>query len=146
MRLRFQTKRTLAPKRALALPSVALSALALGACGSVVSTSGFKGEQHEAVQAISNLQSDATAADEKKICTNDFAATVVTKLGGTSACEAVIKNQLAEVDSLEVKLQSVKITGTSASASVKSIYSGKTRLHSVSLVKEGGKWKVSGLQ
>jgi Domain of unknown function (DUF4878) len=133
-------------KRAIALPSVALLALAFGACGSTVSTSGFKGEQHEAVQAISNLQSDATAADQKKICADDLAAATVTKLGGSSGCETTIKNQLAEVDSLEVNIQSVKITGATASASVKSIYSGKTRLHSVSLVKEGGKWKVSGLQ
>jgi hypothetical protein len=133
-------------KRALALPSVALVALALGACGSTVSTSGFQGEQHEALQAISNLQSDATSAEEKKICADDLAGPVVTRLGGASACEATIKNQLAEVDSLEVNIQSVKITGASASASVKSIYSGKTRLHSISLVKEGGKWKVSGLQ
>ncbi len=138
-------------KRTLALPSFALLALALGACGSTVSTSGFKGEQHEAVQAISNLQSDATAADQKKICADDLAAAIVNKLnklGGAGGCEAAIKNQLAEVDSLEVNIQSVKITaaGASASASVKSIYSGKTHLHSVSLVKEGGKWKVSGLQ
>jgi copper chaperone CopZ len=149
MRLRSHTKPTLAAKRALALPSFALLALALGACGSTVSTSGFKGEQHEAVQAISNLQSDATAADQKKICADDLAAAIVTKLnklGGAGGCEAAIKNQLAEVDSLEVNIQSVKITGASASASVTSIYSGKKRLHSVSLVKEGGKWKVSGLQ
>jgi hypothetical protein len=146
MRLRSQTKRTLAPKRALALPSIALCAVALGACGSTVSTSGFKGEQHEAVQAISNLQTDATAGEQKKICANDLAAATVTKLGGTGGCEAAIKNQLVEVDSLEVNIQSVKITGASASASVTSIYSGKKRPHSVSLVKEGGKWKVSGLQ
>ena len=148
MRLRSHTKRTLASKRALALPSFALLALALGACGSTVSTSGFQGEQHEALQAISNLQSDATAADQKKVCADDLAAAIVTKLGGARACEAAIKNQLAEVDSLEVKIQSVKITapGASASASLKSIYSGKKHLHSVSLVREGGKWKVSGLQ
>jgi hypothetical protein len=134
--------------RALAFPVLALSALALSACGSAVSTSGFKGEQHEAAQAISNLQSDATAADQKKICANDLAASIVTKLGGASGCETAIKNQLAEVDSLEVNIQSIKIAagGTGASASVKSIYSGKKGLHSVSLVREGGKWKVSGLQ
>src|SRR6266851_6732403 len=73
MRLRSHTKRTLAAKRTLALPSFALLALALGACGSTVSTSGFKGEPHEAVQAVSNLQSDATAADEKKVCADDLA-------------------------------------------------------------------------
>jgi hypothetical protein len=133
-------------KRTLSLSLLATSALALGACGSTVSTSGFKGEQHEAAQAISNLQSDATAGDEKKICTNDLAAAIVTKLGGTSACETAIKNQLAEVDSLEANIKSIAITGTAATASVKSIYSGKTRVHSVSLVREGGKWKVSGLQ
>jgi hypothetical protein len=135
-------------KRTIAVPCVALLALALSACGSTVSTSGFKGEQHQAAQAISNLQSDATAADQKKICAEDLAGAIVTRLGGAKGCEAAIKNQLAEIDSLEVNIQSLTIgsAGASASAAIKSIYSGKTRLHSVSLVREGGKWKVSGLQ
>ena len=72
---------------------------------------------------------------------------MVTRLGGTAGCEAAIKSQLTEVDSLEASVQSVKVAsdGKSATATVKSIHEGKSGPSTVSLVKEGGKWKISGL-
>jgi len=124
-----------------------LSALAVSACGSTVSTAGFKGAQHQVAQTVANLQSHATAAEEKKICGEDLAAAVVRRLGGTGGCEAAIKRQLAEVDSLEVSVGSVHIAagGTSATAGVASIYEGKSRASTITLVKEGGKWRISKL-
>jgi len=134
--------------RLSALLCVALSASALAACGSTVSTSAFKGAQHEVAQTISNLQADATAGEVKKICANDLAGAVVSRLGATHGCEAAIKSQLAEIDSLEATVESIQIAGggTTASAHVKSTYAGKSRTSTVSLVKEDGKWKISGLQ
>jgi hypothetical protein len=128
----------------LCLPSLAL---ALSACASTVSTASFKGQQHEVAQTISNLQADATAGEQKKICANDLSVAVVNKLGGTKGCEEAIKKQLAEIDSLEVSVQSVKLAagGASATAAVRSVYEGKKRPSSVSLVKEAGKWKISAL-
>ncbi len=110
-------------------------------------TAPFKGEKHEVAQTIANLQSDATAAEQKKICANDLAAAAVTRLGGTKRCEAAIKSQLAEVDNLEATVKSVDVTavGKAASAQVKSIHEGKTATSTVSLVKERGKWKISGV-
>lgn len=124
-----------------------LSALALSACGSTVSTAGFKGQQHQVAQTVANLESHVSDAEEKKICGEDLAAAVVRRLGGASACEAAIKRQLAEVDSPEVSVGSVHIAadGTSATADVASIYEGKSRASTVTLVKEGGKWKISKL-
>ncbi len=132
--------------RPLALLCLLPSAVVLAACSGTVSVAAFKGEQHEAAQTIANLQSDATAAEEKKICANDLAGAVVTRLGGAKGCEAAIKNQLAEVDSLEVSVQSVHVGVTTATAQVKSIHEGRKVASTVSLVKEGGKWKISGLQ
>jgi hypothetical protein len=128
----------------LCLPPLAL---VLSACGSTVSTANFKGQQLEVAQTISNLQADATAGEQKKICANDLAAAVVSRLGGTKGCEEAIKKQLAEIDSLEVSVQSIKLAtgGASATAAVRSVYEGKTRPSSVSLVKESGKWKISAL-
>jgi hypothetical protein len=133
-------------RRPFALLCLPLSALALAACGTTVSTAGFKGQQHEVAQTISNFQADATAAEQNKICANDLAAALVTRLGGAKRCEAAIKSQLAEVDSLEASVLSVQIgaSGTTATAQVKSIHEGKHRASSVALVHEGGKWKISG--
>jgi hypothetical protein len=133
--------------RPLTLLCLALCALPLSACARAVSTSSFKGKQEEVAKAISNLQADATAAEQKKICANDLAGAVVRSLGGAKGCEAAIKRQVAEIDSLEATIQSIHVAsaGTSATAQVKSIHEGKNKLSSVSLVKEGGRWKISGL-
>jgi copper chaperone CopZ len=136
-----------AAKPTFALLCVALLALAIAACGNTVSTSSFKGESHEVAQAIADLQSDATAGDQKKLCANDLAATVLSGLGGKKGCERTLKTQLAEIDNLEANVKSIQIApgAKTATATVKSTYAGKSRTASVSLVKEGGAWKVSAV-
>ncbi len=123
----------------------AIAAVTLGACASSVSTSGFKGEEHEVAQAIANLQADATAGEQKKVCERDLAKAVVTRLGGMKGCESALKDQLSEIDSLQVEVRSIKLAGGSATATVRSTYNGKLTQSSLTLVKEGGGWKVSGL-
>jgi hypothetical protein len=137
-----------AARRPLLLLSVPLCAVALAACGKAVSTSGFKGQQHTIAQTISNLQADATAGEQKKICADDIAAAIVAKLGGAKACEAAIKSQLAEIDSLEVLIQSITVAtgGATATAQVKSTVEGKPKRGTMSLVKEGSAWKISAVQ
>ncbi|HEV7163671.1 MAG TPA: hypothetical protein VGN25_10490 [Solirubrobacteraceae bacterium] len=132
-------------KRLLTLLCLPLGTVTLAACGSAVSTSSFSGAKHEVAQVVSNLQADATAAEQKKVCADDLAAAVVTRLGGQKSCETAIKNQLAEVDSLEVSVQSIQISGASATAHVKSEQSGKSKAGTVALVKEGKSWKVSAV-
>ncbi len=135
-------------KRALALLCVSLLGVGVAACGNTVSAS-FKGESHDVAQTISNLQTDATAGNEQKICSNDLASALVARLSSAAGgCQQAIKNQLGEVDNFEVKVQSIQVNsrGEKASAQVTSIYSGKTRSGILLLVKEGGKWKISGLQ
>jgi Domain of unknown function (DUF4878) len=131
----------------LAPLAVALAAT-LSACGATTSSAGFSGEKHNAAQAVANLQSDATSSDQKKICTNDLAASVVSRLGGQSGCEKAIKEQLAQISNLETTVKSVQISadGKTAIAQVKSIHEGKSQVTSVTVVKEGGSWKVSALQ
>jgi hypothetical protein len=133
--------------RAIRLPCAALLALGLGACGTGVSTASFKGEQHAIAQTISNLQADATAGEQHKICTNDLASSIVSHLGGEKGCETAIKNQLVEVDSTSLEIVSIQIGpgGGTARAEVKSTNAGKTRRGTLALLREGGRWKVSGL-
>jgi hypothetical protein len=136
-------------RRLLAPFCLPLAALALAACGAAptTSTSGFSGAEREVAQTIANLQSHSSSAEESKICEQDLAASVVSRLGGVKGCEAAIKTQLGGVDNMEVAVASVKIAphGTTATATVRSIHEGKTRPSNVALVKEGGKWKISGL-
>jgi hypothetical protein len=135
-------------KRVLVVPCIALIALGLSACAKTVSTSGLSGEAKTAAETIKALQSDVTAGDQKKVCQNDLAQTLVTKLNAASGgCQQALKDQLAEIDSLELNIDTVQVTsaGHTANAAVTSVYSGKKRKSTISLVKESGKWKISAL-
>jgi hypothetical protein len=129
----------------------ALAALALGACGQTVSSASFKGEQHEVAQALAKLQSDVSTSDAQKICKDDLASAVVARLGSPrGGCKAVIKDQLGQIDGTSLRVDAVTLAGSgarrTASAAVRSIYGGKTRRSTVSLVKEAGKWKIAAVQ
>jgi hypothetical protein len=131
-------------RRLLAMSCLPLSALALSACATTTSTAKFKGTEHNVAQRIADLQSDETAGEEKKICANDLAASVVKRLGGQKGCEAAIKNQV--VDNTEAVVESVDVSGASATAKVKSTHGGRKRITTVAFVKEGSQWKISALQ
>lgn len=121
-------------------------ALGVAACGETSSTGSYKGEAKKVAQTISNLQSDATSVNPGKICSRDLAASVVKKLeaGGTS-CKKALEGQLREIDTYALTVESISVQDSSATAKVKSTWSGKERIHEVSFVKEGGSWKISGL-
>jgi len=135
-------------RRSLFLLVVPLLAVGLAACGSTVSTAAFKGEEQKVAQAIANLQADTTAAEYGKLCSDDLSAETVARLGGKSGCEQAMKDQVTEIDNLELSVQSIHIdsSGKTATAHVKSTYAGKTRPGMLSLVNQGGSWKISGVQ
>jgi hypothetical protein len=135
---------TVLPKRAAVLICAPALALGLSACAATVSTSGLKGEAKAAAETIKDLQSNVTAGEQKKICEDDLSSEVVKRLAASSGgCQEAIKKQLAEISAVELSVESVQVSGTSATAKVKSIYSGKKTISTMTLVKEGKKWKIS---
>jgi hypothetical protein len=124
------------------------SSVGLAACGSTVAANNFKGEAHNVAQTIANLQNDATTRDQKKVCQNDLASTVVARLNQSGGnCQQALKDQLKEIDNFDLTLEpnSIVVKGATATARIKSTYSGKTHLGTLQLVKEGKSWKVSGV-
>lgn len=136
------------PSHALTLLAALGCATALSACGEAVSTSSFSGESKQVAQTLSDFQKDATAGDEEKLCQRDLAATLTSplkKAGGAGGCQAALKEQLRQIDALNLSVQKISVTGTTAQAQVKSTWSGKSRLSTLSLVKEGARWKIAGV-
>jgi hypothetical protein len=131
----------------IALLCAPLLALGVAACGNTtVSTGAFKGEQQKVAQTVAHLQSHATALEAKKICAEDLAAARVAQLNAAPGrCKRAIESQLKQIDSFETTVQSVQIDGATATARVKGVSGGKKTVQTVTLVREGGKWKVSGL-
>jgi hypothetical protein len=133
-------------RRGMAVAVTVLTALGLTACGGTVSTNSFKGEEKAVAQRISDFQTDVTASDHKSVCQNDLAATVLAALKAKgSGCEAALKSQLAQIDIVELKVDSVKVTGRTASAVVETTWSGKTVKSTLVLTKEGSAWKIARL-
>lgn len=120
--------------------------MGLTACGETASTGNFKGESHNVAQTVANFQSDATASDQKKLCENDLTAALTARLHSAGGCQTVLKNQLHEIDALNMTIESIAVNGSAASARVKSTYAGKSRITTITLVKEGSRWKISGVQ
>ena len=136
--------------RTLLLLCCAPPALGLGACAKSVSTSSFKGEQHDVAQTVANLQSDVTASDQKKICSRDLSSSLVKRLNAApGGCRRAVKDQLAEVDNLDLTVESVAVhaagAARSATAVVSSTFEGKKRRSTLSLTFESGSWKLSGI-
>ena len=136
---------TISMKRVCPLLAAALLALGLAACGGAVSTSGFKGEAHAVAQRISDLQSDVTAANEQKVCDEDFSRAARARLSTGGSCKQALKRQLGSIDSYELTVKQVAVRGATATATVQSTWSGKLRLATLQLVREGRSWRISGL-
>jgi copper chaperone CopZ len=126
--------------------AAALAALAAG-CG--VTTSGnsankFNGEAQQAAQTIEDLQSAGQKSDEAKICNDLLAQALRSKLGN---CETTVKAAIKNTDSFDLTVQSVHVTGASATAKVRAKRGGSTpdEIDTVGLVREGGRWRISSL-
>jgi hypothetical protein len=127
--------------------TAALLALGVTACGSTVSTGGFKGESHAVAQSISNFQTDITSANEQQLCNKDLARAVRVRLSTASGgCKQALKRQISSVDDYELGVESIVVSGASATARVKSTWSGKLRLTTLQLVKEGGSWRIAEVE
>lgn len=137
----------MASPRALMAPVAAVCvALGVSACGEASSTGSYKGESQKVAQTITNLQSDLTGLDASKVCGRDLAQSVVKKLQSDgSTCKKALESQLREIDTYSLTVESISVHDATATAKVRSTWSGKEKIHELSFVKEGGRWKVSGL-
>jgi uncharacterized protein YukE len=124
-----------------------LLCLGIGACGSSVTTSAFKGEAHAVAQRVSDLQSDISAASEQNICEKDFSRAARARLSTAgNTCKAALKRQLGSIDDYELTLKKIAVNGATATAQVRSTWSGKLHTSTLKLVKEGGSWRVEGVE
>ncbi|HUN77755.1 MAG TPA: hypothetical protein VMU32_02425 [Solirubrobacteraceae bacterium] len=135
-----------ARRRALLALATPLLALAVAGCGGAVSTGNLKGESKAVAERISEFQTHATGSEAGKLCDDDFARAVAQRLRAAgSSCTAALKKQLGAIDDYELAVESVTVSGKTASARVKSTWSGKAKVTTMRLVKEGRAWKIAGL-
>lgn len=139
---------------------LALLGTGCGAASQADSAKNFTGEPKAVATTIDDLQKAGRKRDADKICGELLSNALATKIRETSkkTCVSAVKESLKDVDAfdLEVVKNGVTISGTTATAKVKSQKAGSgddNRIDTLQLVKEDqrarGKtvqrWKVSAL-
>jgi hypothetical protein len=125
---------------------VVLAVLPLAACGAAQQSSDakFKGEQAKVAQVVDDLAAAGSRHHPDKICSDILSKEVVAELktaGGD--CESEMKAAIDDASDFDLQVQSVKVTGNSATALVRQGKDGKTT--TFSFVKENGGWRANQL-
>jgi uncharacterized ParB-like nuclease family protein len=138
------------------LAPVAFAAAAIGAgpCGSTSTksdTGDVSGAKKDVAQAVFDLRDAISKRDEAKICdslvTNALAARIKGD-GRGSSCSENLKNSIQDVDATDLDVQSVTVTGASATATIKTdLPKGQADpVDTLKFAKDGnGDWRLSGL-
>jgi hypothetical protein len=137
------------PPRAALAAVVACAALIAGCQPSASSTSDvgkFKGAQKDAAQAVVDFQNAANDGKYDRICNQLLAKALAGRLAAHGrGCPAVVHEAIRDSDGIDMKVQSVRVTGPRARVQVKLETGKKDRTATLPLVREGGTWRIAGL-
>ncbi len=125
-----------------------LAALALAACGSAGtdSSTDFKGQEQDVASTVESLQSAAADDDASEICRTLLAKSLLDEIGGSgAACQKSVTTALDAADTSELKVESVRVNGATATARVKSGTGDGSTTQDVQLTREGSNWKIASL-
>jgi hypothetical protein len=135
--------------RVVLLSAVLGAALALTGCsptGSTNDSSGnFRGESRLVANAIEDLQSAGAKGNEADICENLLSRSLARQMGARGGCAKAVDAALKDTDSFDLKVESVRVQGTRATARVKADRGDRDEILTLGLVKEGAGWRISDL-
>jgi hypothetical protein len=123
---------------------VLLAILALAGCGATASSAGdFEGEEARVAETVEDVQAAGAADETQRLCDELFARALVERFqsAGGGDCRQEVGTALEDTDAFELTVQDVTIQGTTARARVES----EERVRTLTLVREGGRWRVSAL-
>ena len=140
-----------------ALPPIvlAVAVMAPGACGQAGSsdTSKFKDPtQKRVAQAVYDLRDAVAKRDQDKVCASFLTVPVQKQLaaqakasGRGSTCGDELKDSLQDVDSTDLTVQTVNVTGNTATVTYKTkVASGPDPITTLQMANQNG-WRVSTL-
>jgi len=106
----------------------------------------FKGQEREVASTVEDLQSAAADDDASEICRTLLAKSLLDRIGGAGAgCQKAVGVALDATDTNELKVESVTVNGTNATARVKSGTGDSATTRTVQLTREGSNWKIATL-
>ena len=130
-------------------PLVLLCVLALVGAGcngqaSSDSSDDFAGVEAQVASAVEDLEESAAAGDEEAVCgdrlTKELAASIKAR---QLICSTLLADALDDVDSFELEVTKVTVTGTTAKAEVLAGSGDAEERATLTLQKVGPAWRVS---
>ena len=142
------------PARPMLAVVLAAGAAVAGGCGAAegsdVESASFPEPERQAVSATVRDIADATRSrDYEQLCADYLAAPLVKALDaerGTERCPDQIELSLRDVDETALAVRDVRVSGTNAVAVVQPTGTGDVEARArLTFVKEGSRWKLSGV-
>ena len=131
-------------------PPVALLALLLLAgCapsggGGGVDVDRFEGDEKLVAETLDDLSSAGRRDDAEQICSRLLSARLVEQLGARR-CVDVVGEQIEDAQVFDLEVDRVTVTGDRATARVVSDFDGEEQPRTVTLVREGGRFKLDAI-
>jgi hypothetical protein len=127
-------------RRAVLAVSLFLALAAHAGCApSQQSGNNFQGAEKDVANVLTDLRQAARDDDPKKVCADLLAKALVQKAGD---CQTAVGLAFDDSDSVELDVDSVRITGDTARARVKT-GADQDRTELIRLTKENGVWRIS---
>ena len=141
------------------VPMLAVSclAVALGGCSltgaktSSGSSGSFKGTKGLIASTLNTFASDSSSNNPTDLCNNIFDPALKQKVANAGkaanvgGCIAVIKNQLKTIGDFTLTVESIKVTGQTATAVVQTIQAGKKVDSTVRVDHASAGWRLDSL-
>ena len=126
--------------------SVILLTVVLAGCGTTPESRDFDGEAAQVAESVESLQEAAVASDEARICRTLLAEAFVERIEqGAGECPEEMEATLDDTDALVLEVVDVKVSGTTATATVDSRQGEDEVRRELSYVKERDDWRLADL-
>jgi hypothetical protein len=133
-------------RRSLAAVPLVIAAIASGCAGASSSSSSFEGEQKRVADVVEKLQSAGETGDAKVICDEVLAKSLSDQIKAAgSTCEQEMDKAIKDADDFALDVESVQVTGNTATAKVKGRDRGAERVLTFEFEKEGDNWRATNL-
>jgi hypothetical protein len=133
-------------RRSLAALVLVLALIAAGCSGSTSSAGNFEGEQKRVADVVEKLQSAGETGDAKEICEEVLAKSLADQIRAAgSTCEQEMDKAIKDADDFDLEVESVTVSGNTATARVKGKDRGAERVRTFEFEKEGPNWRATRL-
>jgi Putative lumazine-binding len=126
-----------------------LLAFALSACGAAPrdSAQDFSGAERDVATAVEGIEDAARKNDSAALCRRLLSASLLAELEkqGTD-CAAAVKGAFKDADSIDLTVDDVAISGSTATAKVTSEAGSNEKTDTLELEKVGADWKILSLR